>query len=71
MKGTMRASDNEKVAKRILDLICHWELDDYEIGKYIARIASVTMFTKFNVVYNSAILERQQIEGVENLDNIS
>lgn len=64
----MRQSDNEKVAKRILDLISHWELDDYMIGKYIARIASRNMFTKFQVVTNSAILERQQIEGVENLD---
>lgn len=67
----MRISSNEKVATKILDLIHHWDLDELQIGKYIARVASRNAFTKFQMVANSAILERNEIEGVENLDNIS
>lgn len=69
MKGTMRVSGNEKVAKKILDLIYNWELDSYEVGRYIARIASNKLFTQFQEVANSAILERNRIEGVPNLDD--
>jgi len=71
MEGTMRISSNEKVAKKILDLIHHWDLDELQIGKYIARVASRNAFAKFQVVANSAILERNEIEGVQILDNIN
>lgn len=67
----MKLSSNEKVAVKILELIYHWDLDDIQIGKYIARVANRNVFTKFQSMANSAILERNQIEGVENLDNIN
>lgn len=67
----MKTSTNEKVATKILDLIHHWNIDEFEIGKYIARVASRNAFAKFQVVANSAILERNEIEGVQILDNIN
>lgn len=67
----MRISANERVAKKILDLIDYWELGEDEIGRYLARIAPKNLWNKLMNMMNHAIIERDQQEGVVNLDDIA
>ncbi len=67
----MRTSANEKVAKKILDLIDYWELGEEEVGRYLARLAPRTIWEKLLIMFDYAILERNQQEGVPDLDDIS
>lgn len=71
MEGTMKTSANEKVAKKILDLIDYWELGEEEIGRYLARLAPNAIWEKLMTMLDYAILERNQQEGVPNLDDIT
>ena len=71
MEGTMKTSANEKVAKKILDLIDYWELGEEEIGRYLARLAPRAIWEKLMTMLDYAILERNQQEGVPNLDDIT
>lgn len=67
----MKTSANEKVAKKILDLIDYWELGEEEIGRYLARLAPNAIWEKLMTMLDYAILERNQQEGVPNLDDIT
>jgi len=67
----MRISANERVAKKILDLIDYWELGEDEIGRYLARIAPKNLWNKLMNMMNHAIIERDQQEGIINLDDIA
>lgn len=67
----MKTSANEKVAKKILDLIDYWELGEEEIGRYLARLAPRAIWEKLMTMLDYAILERNQQEGVPNLDDIT
>jgi hypothetical protein len=71
MEGTMKTSANEKVAKKILDLIDYWELGEEEIGRYLARLAPNAIWEKLMNMFDYAILERNEQEGVPSLDDIS
>jgi hypothetical protein len=71
MEGTMKTSANEKVAKKILDLIDYWELGEEEIGRYLARLAPNAIWEKLMTMLDYAILERNQQEGVQSLDDIT
>jgi hypothetical protein len=71
MEGTMKTSANEKVAKKILDLIDYWELGEEEIGRYLARLAPSAIWEKLMTMFDYAILERNEQEGVPSLDDIS
>lgn len=61
----MRQSDNERVAKKILNIINNWELDEHSIGEYLARLAPLNLFTRFQIMANSAILERRRISETD------
>lgn len=67
----MKTSANEKVAKKILDLIDYWELGEEEIGRYLARLAPNAIWEKLMTMLDYAILERNQQEGVQSLDDIT
>jgi len=67
----MRVSANERVAKKILDLIDYWELGEDEVGRYLARLAPKTLWEKLMFMLDHAILERNQQEGVVNLDELT
>ena len=67
----MKTSANEKVAKKILDLIDYWELGEEEIGRYLARLAPNAIWEKLMNMFDYAILERNEQEGVPSLDDIS
>ena len=71
MEGTMRVSANERVAKKILDLIDYWELGEEEIGQYLARIAPARLWEKLMNMFDHAILERNQQEGIQKLDDLT
>jgi hypothetical protein len=66
----MRQSNNERVAKKILDVINNWELDEHSIGEYIARLAPLNLFTRFQLMANSAILERNRIVETDHVPDI-
>lgn len=67
----MRLSANEKVAKRILDLIDYWELGEDEVGRYLARLAPTTLWEKLMLMLDHAILERNQQKGITSLDDLT
>ena len=67
----MRLSANERVAKKILDLIDYWELGEEEIGRYLARLAPVTLWEKLMLMLDYAILERNQQKGITSLDDLT
>jgi hypothetical protein len=71
MKGTMRLSANERVAKKILDLIDYWELGEEEIGRYLARLAPKQLWEKLMLMLDHAILERNQQGEIVNLDDLT
>ena len=63
-------SINEKVAKKIVNLINDWELDEHAVGEYIARIANNYLFTKFQLIANSAIMERNRLMETDNIPDL-
>lgn len=67
----MRISANERVAKKILDSIDYWELGEEEIGRYLARLAPITLWEKLMLMYDYAILERNQQKGITSLDDLA
>ncbi len=67
----MRVSANERVAKKILDLIDYWELGEDEVGRYLARLAPKAIWEKLMLMLDHAILERNQQEGIVNLDDLT
>ena len=71
MKGTMRVSANERVAKKILDLLDYWELGEDEVGRYLARLAPKALWEKLMLMLDHAILERNQQEGIKSLDDLT
>jgi hypothetical protein len=71
MKGTMRTSANERVAKKILDLIDYWELGEADVGRYLARLAPKAIWEKLMLMFDYAILERNEQEGIQSLDDLT
>lgn len=71
MEGTMRTSANERVAKKILDLIDYWELGEEEVGRYLARLAPKAIWEKLMLMFDYAILERNEQEGIQSLDDLT
>lgn len=67
----MRVSANERVAKKILDLLDYWELGEDEVGRYLARIAPKPLWEKLMLMLDHAILERNQQEGIQSLDDLT
>lgn len=66
----MRQSDNERVAKKILNVINDWGLDEHAIGDYLARLAPTNLFTRFQLIANSAILERNRVLEAEYIPDL-
>ena len=70
----MRISANERVAKKILDLIDYWELGEDEIGRYLARIAPKNLWNKLMNMMKSTEdsdkTDEKNASGLPNLDNM-
>jgi hypothetical protein len=67
MKGTMRrlrlpTSQEEKVAKRIGDLLSDFHLDLEQVGKYIAVALPYTIYARSIEVLESAQYNKEVIE---------
>lgn len=56
----MGLSHNEKVAKKIVDLVYDYKNDPEQIGHYIARICPDRALTNLQVIANYAILESNE-----------
>jgi len=56
----MGLSHNEKVAKKIVDLVYDYKNDPEQIGKYIARISPDPALSNLQVISNYAILENNE-----------